>query len=92
LLEFLLIIVGGALFAPPIVRIIIGGISREMHGVGSSLEETMRLLGNAASMAIVTVIFTLYLGESIIKTENFPGLLTSMRAIHRSSVKTTIPP
>lgn len=81
LLEFLLIIVGGALFAPPIVKIILSCISREMYGMGSSLEETMRLLGNAASMAIITMIFTLYLGGSIIKTENFPGLLTSMRAI-----------
>jgi len=81
LLEFLLIIVGGALFAPPIVKIILRCISREMYGMVSSLEETMRLLGNTASMAIITVIFTLYLGESIIKTENFPGLLASMRTI-----------
>jgi MFS family permease len=79
--EFFLIIVGGALFAPPIVKIILSCISREMYGMGSSLEETMRLLGNAASMVIITVIFTLYLDESIIKTENFPGLLTSMRVI-----------
>lgn len=81
LLEFLLIIVGEALFAPPIVKIILSCLPREMYGMGSSLEETMRLLGNAASMAIITVIFTIYLGESIIKTENFPGLLSSMRAI-----------
>lgn len=81
LLEFLLLIVGGALFAPPIVKIILSCMSKEMFGMGSSLEETMRLLGNAASMAIITMIFTLYLGGSIIKTENFPGLLTSMRAI-----------
>jgi MFS family permease len=75
LAEFLLIILGGALFAPPI------GISREMYGVGSSLEETMRLLGNTASMSIITVIFTIHLGGNAIKPENFSALLTSMRAI-----------
>jgi hypothetical protein len=52
-----------------------------MYGVGSSLEETMRLLGNTASMSIITVIFTVYLGGNAIKPENFSALLTSMRAI-----------
>jgi MFS family permease len=81
LAEFLLIILGGALFAPPIVKIILSCISREMHGVVSSLEETMRLLGNTASMSIITVIFTIYLGGNAIKPEDFSALFTSMRAI-----------
>ena len=78
---FLLIMLGGALFAPPIVKIILSCISKEMYGVVSSLEETMRLLGNTASMAIITAVFTFYMSGNAIKPENFPGLLASMRTI-----------
>jgi MFS family permease len=78
---FLLIMLGGALFAPPIVKIILSCISKEMYGVVSSLEETMRLLGNTASMAIITAVFTFYMSGNAIKPENFLGLLASMRTI-----------
>jgi predicted MFS family arabinose efflux permease len=78
---FLLIMLGEALFAPPIVKIILSCISKEMYGVVSSLEETMRLLGNTASMAIITAVFTFYMSGNAIKPENFLGLLASMRTI-----------
>ena len=80
-LGLLLIVLGEALFAPPIVKVILSTISKEMHGAVSSLEETMRLLGNTASMAIVTAVFVLFMGDNVIKPENFIELLASTRAI-----------
>ncbi len=80
-LELVLVFAGGALFYPPMVKIILGSISRDKYAVGSSLEETMRLMGNASSMALVTVGFTFYLGGTDIIPENHPAFLESMRLI-----------
>jgi len=49
--------------------------------VVSSLAETMRLIGNTVSMAITTVGFTIYIGETNIRPENYPAFLESMRLI-----------
>lgn len=81
LIGFLLIVVGGALFPPPMVKIVLSCIPREMYGVGGSLEETMRLLGNTVSMAITAIVFTHYLGGTAIRPEIYPSLLASMRAV-----------
>jgi hypothetical protein len=51
------------------------------YAVGSSLEETMRLVGNAGSMALVTVGFTFYLGGTNLISENHPAFLQSTRLI-----------
>ncbi len=81
LIEFLLLLTGVALFTPPMVKIVLSCISREMYGVGSSLAEMMRLLGNSMSMAITSVAFTQFLGGADIKPEHYPAFLESMRAI-----------
>ncbi len=78
---FLLVMAGGALFSPPMVKLILSAISRETYGVGSSLAETMRLIGNAFSMAITTVAFTIFIGEANILPESYPSFLASMRLI-----------
>lgn len=79
--ELLLIMAGGAIFSPPMVKLILGSISREMYGVGSSLAETMRLIGNTVSMAITTVAFAIYMGEANIIPKNYPDFLDSMRLV-----------
>lgn len=79
--ELLLIMAGGAIFSPPMVKLILGSISREMYGVGSSLAETMRLIGNTVSMAITTVAFAIYIGEANIMPKNYPDFLDSMRLV-----------
>ncbi|HUS74707.1 MAG TPA: hypothetical protein VMY43_01745 [Methanothrix sp.] len=81
LMELILISAGGAFFYPPMVKIILGTISRDKYGVGSSLAEAMRLVGNAGCMALVTVGFTFYLGGTIIMPENYPAFLQSMKLI-----------
>jgi hypothetical protein len=40
------------------VKIVLSCISRKMYGLESSLEETMRHLGNIMSAAITAVVFT----------------------------------
>lgn len=81
LLELVLVSAGGSFFYPAMVKIILGSIPRDKYGVGSSLAETMRLVGNAGSMALVTVGFTFYLGGTVILPENYPAFLQSMRLI-----------
>ncbi|MDD1741858.1 MAG: MFS transporter [Methanotrichaceae archaeon] len=82
IMEIVLIFsVGGAFFYPPLVKIILGSISRDSHALGSSLAETMRLIGNASSMALVTVGFTLYLGGTDITPDNYTKFLQSMKLI-----------
>jgi len=80
-LELVLVLAGGAVFYPPMVKIILGSISRDRYALGSSLEETMRLVGNASSMALVTVGVAFYLGGTDIIPENHPAFLQSMRLI-----------
>lgn len=80
-LELTLVSAGAALFYPPMVKIILGSIPRNKYGVGSSLAEAMRLVGNAGSMALVTVGFAFYLGGAVILPENYPAFLQSMRLI-----------
>ena len=80
-LELVLVSAGGALFYPPMVKIILGSIPRDKYALGSSLAETMRLVGNASSMALVTVGFAFYLGGADIIPENHPAFLQSMRLI-----------
>jgi predicted MFS family arabinose efflux permease len=80
-LELVLVLAGGAVFYPPMVKIILGSISRDRYALGSSLEETMRLVGNASSMALVTVGFAFYLGGTDIIPENHQAFLQSMRLI-----------
>jgi MFS family permease len=81
LIELVLVSVGGSFFYPPMVKIILSSISRDKYGVGSSLAETMRLIGNASSMSLVTVGFALYLGAVDITPGNSLQFMYSMRVI-----------
>jgi predicted MFS family arabinose efflux permease len=82
--ELVLVLAGGACFYPPLVKIILGSISRDSHALGSSLAETMRLIGNACSMALVTIGFTLYLGDMDITPYSYARLLDSMKLFWQS--------
>jgi predicted MFS family arabinose efflux permease len=81
LTEMVLVSAGGAFFYPPLVKIILGTIHRDSYGVGSSLAETMRLIGNASSLALVTIGFNLYLGGQDITPDNYASFLQSMNLI-----------
>jgi len=62
-LALLLLGLGPALVASPLVRIVLGAVDRESFGLASSTEETMRLSGQSVSLGIAAVVFSLWLRE-----------------------------
>ncbi|MBN2437955.1 MAG: MFS transporter [Deltaproteobacteria bacterium] len=62
-LALILIGVGFALFSSPNTNAVMGSVKKKFYGVASSTLGTMRLLGQAISMAISTLIIHLYLGD-----------------------------
>ncbi len=62
IVNLVLIGTGFALFSSPNSNAIMGSVEKRFYGVASSTLGTMRLTGQAISMAIATLIVTLYLG------------------------------
>ena len=68
---------GFALFASPNTNAIMSSVDRKDYGIASSTVGTMRLVGQAMSMAIVSFIFAAHLGEAKITPAVAPELLAS---------------
>ncbi|MGC8958320.1 MAG: MFS transporter [Chloroflexia bacterium] len=58
-----LIGLGYALFSAPNTNAVMGAVSRRDYGVASSTLATMRLTGQAVSMALVTLLVSTYIGR-----------------------------
>lgn len=71
---------GFALFASPNTNAVMSSVDRRYYGVASSTIGTMRLVGQALSMAIVSFIFAANLGQAKITPAVAPELLTSARS------------
>ncbi|NLC38652.1 MAG: MFS transporter [Clostridia bacterium] len=54
---------GFALFSSPNTNAVMGSVDKRVYGVASSILGTMRLVGQAVSMAIVTLLISLYVGS-----------------------------
>jgi len=76
-----LVLAGGAIFSPPAIKSVLGCLPREMYGLGSSMVEAMRLLGNAVSMAVTTMALAYYIGSQKIDPEKYPLFMQSMGLI-----------
>ncbi len=74
--------VGFALFASPNNNAIMSAISPRYYGTASSLLATMRIIGQAISMAIVTIVMDVNAVKSINGADN-SGLLYAMAMIFR---------
>jgi hypothetical protein len=70
---------GFAFFSSPNTNAIMSSVDRGKHGLASGMIATMRLTGQTGSMGIVLVLFALYMGESRITPEVFPGFMSSMK-------------
>jgi EmrB/QacA subfamily drug resistance transporter len=70
---------GFALFIAPNTNAIMSSVEKRFYGVASGIMGTMRLIGQAFSMSIVTLIFTIYIGRTAITVEHHPNLLQSMK-------------
>ncbi len=65
---------GLALFSSPNTNAVMGSVEKKFFGVASSTIGTMRLTGQAVSMATVTLLLALYLGNTELSRAN-PALL-----------------
>lgn len=54
---------GFALFSSPNSNAVMGSVEKRFYGVASSTLGTMRLVGQAVSMAVVTLVVALYIGN-----------------------------
>lgn len=67
--------VGFALFSSPNTNAVMTSISKKYYGVASSTLGTMRLVGHMFSMAIVTCLFSFFIGRTKINPESFDSFL-----------------
>ncbi|NLK00174.1 MAG: MFS transporter [Clostridia bacterium] len=54
---------GLALFSSPNTNAVMGSVEKRVYGVASSILGTMRLVGNTISMAVVTLMISIYVGD-----------------------------
>ena len=77
--SLLLLGLGFALFSSPNVNAIMSSVPKRHYGVAAGAQGTMRLIGQVFSMGIVTLVFSLMIGQVEIKPEFYPQFLTSVR-------------
>lgn len=70
---------GFALFASPNNNAIMGSVSAPLYGIASSTLGTMRLVGQAISMSIVTLLIALFVGQVPLAEANPAAFLACMR-------------
>ncbi len=69
--------IGFALFGSPNTNAIMGSVSRQYYGIASGSVSTMRLLGQNFSMALATLMITLYIGRAQISPATYELFLNS---------------
>jgi MFS family permease len=70
---------GFALFSSPNSNAVMGSVEKRFYGVASSTLGTMRLVGQAVSMAIVTLVVTLFIGNVELGSANPEMLVRGAR-------------
>lgn len=73
--------VGFALFSSPNMTVILGSVRPEDYAIASSLTGAFRTFGMAVSMAGITVVFRLVMGEASVHAAGAQALVTSMRTV-----------
>ncbi|HHT64101.1 MAG: MFS transporter [Bacillota bacterium] len=71
---------GFALFSSPNSNAVMGSVEKRYYGIASSTLGTMRLTGQAVSMAIVTLLMTIYLGNAELTPALRSNLMTCTKA------------
>lgn len=69
---------GFALFSSPNTNAVMSSVQPRFYGVASSTLGTMRLVGQASSMAIVTMVIAIYVGHASFDSSNAPAVLSCM--------------
>ncbi|MHC1708642.1 MAG: MFS transporter [Bacteroidales bacterium] len=76
-ITLLLLGMGFALFSSPNTNAIMSSVERKYYGIASAAVGTMRLTGQAISMSIAMLVFTVIIGKVTITPEVFPLFLQS---------------
>lgn len=79
LFNLVLLGVGFGLFTSPNMSAIMSSVTPKYYGTASSMVATMRTQGMLVSMAVVTVILSLYLGDQSVGEGNMPQFMKSMQ-------------
>lgn len=70
---------GFGLFSSPNTNAVMGAVPRQHYGIGSATLSTMRVVGQALSMALVAVILGHHMGQRPLGPETVPELVASTR-------------
>jgi EmrB/QacA subfamily drug resistance transporter len=76
-ISLLLLGFGFALFSSPNTNAVMSSVEKKFYGVSSGTVATMRLVGQAFSMGLTILIFSLYIGRVQITVESYPLFLKS---------------
>jgi EmrB/QacA subfamily drug resistance transporter len=72
---------GFAFFSSPNTNAIMSSIDKRFYGVGSGIQATSRMVGQAFSMGFVMLVFALFLGRAQITPAVYPVFLKSTRLL-----------
>ena len=78
-LNLALIGFGFALFSSPNTNAIMGSVDKQFYGVAASTVSTMRMIGMSISMAVVTLLIALFIGDTELRQTDPALFLTSFR-------------
>jgi MFS family permease len=70
---------GIGIFSSPNTNAIMSSVARKTLGVAAGALGTMRTAGMMVSMGIIMILFSLYIGQTEIKPDNYPQFLESLR-------------
>lgn len=79
--------IGFALFSSPNTNAVMSTVEKRYYGIASASVSTMRLLGQMLSMALATLLISLFVGKNQISPEYYPAFLDS---IHVSFLISTL--
>lgn len=79
ILSLLILGLGFGLFSSPNTNAIMGSVERRDYGIASATVSSMRLIGQAFSIGIVTLIFAFLIGRVPISPANYELLIRSTR-------------
>lgn len=71
--------IGFALFSSPNNNAIMGSVNMRLYGIASSILGTMRLVGQACSMSIVTLLVAVFVGQVALDTADPVNLMIMIR-------------
>ena len=68
---------GSGIFSSPNSNAVMGSVEKKFLGVAAGIQGTMRSSGQMIGMAIVMILFSIYIGDTAITPEYYPAFLTS---------------